>query len=100
MNTNNSKRKLLHTQKVLKKIYNDEFILARQLVHLRTLKGRLRRQEEILLQRLYSEKDITYISAKFHNLKTTEYSKVLHQLKTIQPHELQDIYDFLNNVEE
>ena len=88
------KQRLLITQRILKKIRKEEFMYARRVAQLRTLRARLERQEEILLQKLYPEEDIIYIASKYHNLEIDRLENVLDKLPGLSEEELKDIVTY------
>ncbi len=94
------KQRLLTTQRILKKIRKEEFMYARRVAQLRTLRARLERQEEILLQKLYPEEDVIFIASKFHNLQADRLENVLDKLPNLSVEELEDIVTYSNTPKE
>jgi hypothetical protein len=90
------KQRLLTTQRMLKKIRREEFMYARRVANLRTLRARLERQEEILLMSLYPEEDVIYIASKYHNLEADRLGNILEKLPDLSLDELEDIITFTN----
>ena len=88
------KQRLLTTQRMLKKICKEEFMYARRVANLRTLRARLERQEEILLMNLYPEEDVIYITSKYHNLEADRLGNILEKLPDLSLDELEDIVTF------
>jgi len=88
------KQRLLTTQRMLKKIRKEEFMYARRVANLRTLRARLERQEKILLMNLYPEEDVIYIVSKYHNLEADRLGNILEKLPDLSLDELEDIVTF------
>jgi len=91
---NNLLPKLRNAQRAIKVLRRDIAVYNRRLMQTAVMLSHLKRQEEVLLQKLYPESKVIHISIKHFDVEKTRYKNILRDLQSMSPEDLQNFIDF------
>ena len=94
MDENNLLPKLRNAQRAIKVLRRDIAVYNRRLMQTAVILSRLKRQEEILLQKLYPESEVIHIGIKQFDIEKTRYRNIVRDLQGMSPEDLQNFIDF------